>query len=110
VAATKNKRHSGSFKPGNSGRPKGAKNKLTTTVKETVLSVFLDLQENRRHNLTSFAKKYPRDFYNIAARLIPTEIAGSLGKIQLTIVRRTNTGTGSTSSGTTTGSEGSEAV
>lgn len=66
------------FKPGNHGKPKGTQNKLTRTVKESVLAVFNDLQSDPKHNLKAFAKKYPRDFYNIAARLIPTEISGTI--------------------------------
>lgn len=56
------------------GRTKGSENKLTKTVKETVLSVFTDLQNDPKHDLKAFAKKYPRDFYNIASKLIPTEV------------------------------------
>lgn len=66
------------FKEGQGGRPKGVKNKLTRTVKETVLSVFNDLQKDRKHNLTAFAKEHPRDFYQIAAKLIPTELTGTI--------------------------------
>lgn len=62
------------FKPGEGGRPPGVQNKLTRTVKEAVLEAFNNLQEDEHHNLDAFAKKYPRDFYNIAAKLIPTEI------------------------------------
>lgn len=65
------------FQEGNTGRPKGATGKLTRTVKETVLSVFNTLQEDPKHNLEAFAKKYPKDFYNISAKLIPTEMIGS---------------------------------
>ena len=61
-------------KPKTGGRQKGSQNRLTRTVKETVLSVFNDIQDDPKVNLTEFAKKYPRDFYNIAAKLIPTEI------------------------------------
>lgn len=60
------------------GRQKGVENKITKTVKETVLIVFNDIQSDPKTNLTAFAKKYPRDFYQIAARLIPTEITGEL--------------------------------
>lgn len=66
------------FKPGNPGKPPGTATKLTRTVKETVLSVFTDLQQDPKHSLKAFAKRYPRDFYNIAAKLIPTEITGKL--------------------------------
>lgn len=62
--------------------------KLTSTVKETVLAVFNTLQDDPENNLTKFAKKYPRDFYNIAAKLIPTELTGSLNNnTTLRIVR-----------------------
>lgn len=57
-----------------SGRPPGAVNKLTRTVKETVLEVFNKLQEDPKHSLEAFARKYPRDYYQIAAKLIPTEV------------------------------------
>lgn len=62
------------FKEGNPGKLPGTKNRLTKTVKETVLAVFTDLQSDPKHSLKAFARKYPRDFYNIAAKLIPTEI------------------------------------
>lgn len=76
------------FAKGNTGRPKGAKGKLTKTVKETVLTVFNDLQGDPKTNLKAFAKKYPRDFYTIAAKLIPTEISGEFDHtINLHIVR-----------------------
>lgn len=66
------------FQPGNSGKPKGAVNHLTKTVKETVLQVFNELQDDPAVNLTAFAKKYPKDFYLIAAKLIPTDIKADL--------------------------------
>ena len=69
-----------SFKKGNGGggRPKGTPNKITKTVKETVLAVFNDLQSDPKNNLLEFGKKYPRDFYQIAAKLIPTEVKGEI--------------------------------
>lgn len=60
------------------GRQKGVQNQITKTVKETVLDVFNKIQEDPKVNLEQFAKKYPRDFYMIAAKLIPTEITGTL--------------------------------
>lgn len=69
------------FKPGNPGRPKGSTNHLTKTVKETVLAVFNDIQSDPKVNLRKFAKDYPRDFYAIAAKLIPTEITGSVKQV-----------------------------
>lgn len=75
-------REDGQFKKGVAkGRPKGAVNKLTRTVRDTVLSVFNDLQDDPKANLTSFAKRYPRDFYAIASKLIPTEIKGEVTKV-----------------------------
>lgn len=66
------------FKKGNSGKPTGTQNKLTRTVKETVLAVFNELQADPKHSLKSFAEKNPRDFYNIAAKLIPTEVKATV--------------------------------
>jgi hypothetical protein len=77
----------GYFQPGNSGKPQGAINHLTKTVKETVLAVFNDIQSDPKVNLNAFAKKYPRDFYQIAARLIPTEIHARVSQINLHVVR-----------------------
>lgn len=74
--------NNGRFKPGNPGRQPGP-NKLTKTVKETVLAVFNDLQDDPENSLLKFAKKYPRDFYQIAAKLIPTEITGTLKTVIL---------------------------
>jgi len=66
--------------------------RLNKTVKETVLAVFNDLQDDPKNKLSAFAEKYPRDFYAIAAKLIPTEISGKIdNEIKLTIVRRKNT-------------------
>jgi hypothetical protein len=95
------KANSTSFKKGNKGKPVGAVNHLTKTVKETVLSVFNEIQSDPRIKLQAFAKRYPRDFYNIAARLIPTELQTHFGKVKIEIVRRNNdTGnTGSTTPG-----------
>lgn len=76
-----NRDNKGRIVKGTGGRPEGAKNHLTTTVKEKVLSVFNDLQTDPKANLKAFAKKYPRDFYQIAARLIPTELTGSLKRV-----------------------------
>lgn len=60
------------------GRQKGVQNHLTKTVKETVLEVFNKLQDDPKSNLEQFAKKHPRDFYQIAAKLIPTELTGNI--------------------------------
>jgi len=60
------------------GRQKGSENKLTKTVKETVLSVFHEMQDDPKVNLLEFGKKYPKDFYAIAAKLIPTEVNANI--------------------------------
>lgn len=62
------------FQPGNKGKPKGAKNKITRTVKEAVLDVFNKLQDDPKANLLEWGKKNPSMFYQIAAKLIPTEV------------------------------------
>lgn len=69
------------FLPGNPGKQAGTVPRLNKTVKETVLAVFNDLQTDPKTGLKSFAVKYPRDFYAIAARLIPTELTGTLKHI-----------------------------
>lgn len=74
-------------KSGNlSGRPKGSENELTKkmkTVKETVLSVFNELQgEGSNVDLKTWATKNPTEFYKISAKLIPTEIKGEVAVIE----------------------------
>lgn len=92
MAAPINRDNKGRIVKGTGGRPEGAKNHLTTTVKEKVLSVFNDLQNDPKASLTAFAKKYPRDFYQIAAKLIPTEIKGDvkITKVELLVTRTKN--------------------
>ncbi len=65
------------------GKVKGTPNKITKTVKETVLAVFNDLQSDPKNNLLEFGKKYPRDFYQIAAKLIPTELNAKVEEIKI---------------------------
>jgi hypothetical protein len=60
------------------GRPPGLQNAITRTVKETVLAVFNDLQEDPQANLTTWAKSEPTEFYKIAAKLIPTEVKATV--------------------------------
>ena len=62
------------FEKGNKGKPKGTTNKLTRTVKETVLAAFEELQSDPKANIITWGKSNPRDFYAIAAKLIPTEV------------------------------------
>jgi hypothetical protein len=68
-----------SFKKGEAkGRPKGTPNKLTRTVKETVMAAFQDLQSDPRANIITWAKDNPTEFYKIASKLIPTEISANV--------------------------------
>lgn len=73
------------FKKGETGNPygrkKGEPNKITRTVKETVLAVFNDLQVDPKANLLSWGKENPTEFYKIASKLIPTEVTGDIKAI-----------------------------
>lgn len=68
----------GQFQKGNKAATKRGPNKITKTVKETVLAVFNEIQDDPKVKLLAFAKQYPRDFYAIAAKLIPTEVDAKL--------------------------------
>jgi hypothetical protein len=66
------------FTKGNGGRPVGATNHLTRTVKETVLAAFEELQGDPKVNIVNWGRLNPTEFYKIAAKLIPTELTGSV--------------------------------
>jgi hypothetical protein len=75
------KRERPKFAKGNPGRPKGAKNKLTITVRDAILSVFNELQDDPRYSLMAWAKKNQKDFYvGVATKLIPVDIQNHLTK------------------------------
>lgn len=81
--------HKGEPKTPGSGRKKGEPNKLTRTVKDVVSAVFNELQEMKAGkpvypgaHMQYWALEQPTEFYKIAAKLIPTEIAG---KAELTL-------------------------
>ena len=75
-------------KENRSQMPPRGQGKLNRTVKETVLAVFNDLQSDPEVKLSAWAKNEPTEFYKIAAKLIPTEVAGNIdSKITLHIVR-----------------------
>lgn len=81
-----------SFKKGHAGpgRPLGSPNKITASVKESFYACFTELQGDPKVNLIAWAKKNPSLFYQLATKLIPTEIKGNLtGKVQLEIIRKT---------------------
>lgn len=69
------------------GRVAGTPNKLTKTVKERVLDVFNDLQEDPKANLLNWAKETPTEFYKIASRLIPTEVDAKVQSNVIKVIR-----------------------
>lgn len=72
----------GEPRPKNAGRKEGSINKLTKTVKERVLEVFNELQDDPKANMLNWAKEEPTEFYKIAAKLIPADINAKVdGKI-----------------------------
>lgn len=60
------------------GRQPGSPNKLTRTVKEVVLAAFNELQQDPHANLLEWGRKNPKDFYPIAAKLIPSEVTAQV--------------------------------
>jgi hypothetical protein len=66
------------FEKNNPGKQKGVVHTYTKTVKDSVLHVFQLLQSDPKHSLEAFAKTHPKDFYNIASKLIPTEVNANL--------------------------------
>jgi len=66
------------FQKGNKASANRGPNKITRTVKETVLSVFNEIQSDPKVKLLQFAKDYPREFYQIAAKLIPAEVQATV--------------------------------
>jgi hypothetical protein len=73
------------FKKGQGGREPGVPNKLTKTIRESVLEAYNELQKDKKANIVAWGKRQPGLFYQIAARLIPTEINATLaGKLEIT--------------------------
>lgn len=72
------------------GRGPGSLNKTTSTVKQVLLSVFNEMQEEPKNSLKTWAVDNQTEFYKLAGKLIPTEIKGDIKvtKVEL-IVRRT---------------------
>ncbi len=58
------------------GREKGTPNKVSATAKENIIAVFTRLGSTAA--MARWAKRHPTDFYRIYARLLPTEIEGTL--------------------------------
>ena len=66
--------------PKTGGRRQGSQNKLTLSVKQAVLQVFDDLQDETGGavgHLFAWAKEHPTEFYRICAKMIPQAISGS---------------------------------
>jgi hypothetical protein len=66
------------FTKGNKGKPKGATNKLTKSVKEAFEVAFNELQGDENANLATWAKQNTTEFYKLAAKLIPTSVNADL--------------------------------
>ncbi len=58
------------------GRGKGNPNKITKTIRTAVETVFNEMQEDetKKYSLKKWAQENPKDFYLIAAKLIPSQI------------------------------------
>ncbi len=69
------------------GRQKGVVNKTTATFKELVSQTVQELQKNHKTSLASFAKNHPKEFWAIAAKLIPTELSGSVQATVIKVIR-----------------------
>lgn len=67
-------------KPGErrGGRQKGTPNKLTKSVKEAFEVAFHAMQDKPGVKLSEWGEENPTEFYKLAARLIPTELSGSV--------------------------------
>jgi len=65
-----------SFKPGQGGRPKGIPNKSTRLVKDVFATVFSELQNDPKANLQTWGSQNPTEFYKLASKLIPIQLAG----------------------------------
>lgn len=71
-----NKQRGIPFKKGEGGRPPGAVNKITRTVKEVFAKVFDELQDDPEANLQQWAKQNKTEFYKLSSKLLPIQIAG----------------------------------
>lgn len=57
------------------GRPKGVPNKITQSVRERFVEAFDRLQTDDDVNLVAWATRNPDDFYKLASKLIPLDVA-----------------------------------
>lgn len=83
------------------GRPKGVPNKTTAIMKDAITAVYADLQEsveeadNANAHFLAWAKGNATEFYKLASKLIPLQVAGDpdhplVHEIRRTIVRPGN--------------------
>jgi hypothetical protein len=69
------------------GRTKGTPNKITKTVKQALLIAFNKLQKHPKANLYAWGRENPTAFYQVAAKLIPTEINATVDKVVVEVRR-----------------------
>lgn len=65
------------FEKGNDlgkGRPKGAVNALTRTFRDLLLKTIEEVNDTPGESLRDFARNYPKEFWQIAAKLIPVKV------------------------------------
>ena len=67
------------------GRQVGTPNKVTSVFKDAVCTVYEDIGGNAA--FAEWAKENPTEFYRIAARLIPTEMASQGTNLNVIINR-----------------------
>lgn len=60
------------------GRVKGSLNVTSRSMKETVMNTLEWLQTQPRSNMRAWANENPTQFYQIAAKLIPTEVTAAV--------------------------------
>lgn len=74
--ATAKPKNSGQFGKGNPGKPKGAVNHLTKSVKEALEIAFEGVGGVEK--LTEWATANPNEFFKLWIKLLPTKIEGGL--------------------------------
>jgi hypothetical protein len=62
------------------GRVKGTPNKISTTVKSNVVAVFEALNGDDLSHMKTWAAENPTQFYNIYAKMLPTEVEATITK------------------------------
>lgn len=65
------------------GRPKGAVNKLTKTVRDAFEDAFAELQKDptANHALVPWATRNPDKFYLLAQKLIPSQVQAQVDDV-----------------------------